>query len=87
LRIAGRFTFAHVPELLYKRRVHAAGTSQSVKRRRWAQWRMRAHLVNQRLRHHHNLLFGYGPAMTYARLLLGLAYVARDAITPARIDS
>jgi glycosyltransferase involved in cell wall biosynthesis len=87
LRIAERFTFAHVPELLYLRRVHPSGTSQQVRKRSWAQWQMRSRLVRHRLRHHHNTLFGYGPAATYARLLLGLAYVARDAMTPVKMDS
>jgi glycosyltransferase involved in cell wall biosynthesis len=87
LRIGEHFLFAHVPELLYARRVHPAGASQGVSARPWRQWWMRWKLVRRRLAAQHGSLLGRGRVTTHARLLLGLAYVARGALTPARIVS
>ncbi len=87
LRVAGCYRFAHVPELLYVRRVHAGGASQGVSARRWRQWWMRCNLVRGRLASNGGTLFGKGALRTHALLLLGLAYVGRDAIMPVRMDS
>ena len=87
LRTAEHFAFAHVPEMLYARRVHEAGASQRITARSWRQWQMRWTLVRRRLRAQRGSLFGRGTVATHALLLLGLAYVARDAMTSVRIDS
>ena len=87
LRVAERFSFAHVPELLYERRVHSGGASQRVHGRPWRQWRMRWSLVRQRLHAQNGTLFGRGRLATHARLLLGLSYVARAAISRSKMDS
>ncbi len=87
LRVAEHHRFAHVPELLYVRRVHAGGASQRVPARAWRQWRMRCTLVRRRLAMNGGTLFGRGALRTHARLLLGLAHVARAAIRPVRRDS
>ena len=87
LRLAERFAFAHVPELLYAKRVHAGGVTERLRAKPWRYWRMRWTLVRRQLRRQRGSVLGRGAMATYALLLLGLAYVFRDAITPERTDS
>jgi glycosyltransferase involved in cell wall biosynthesis len=87
LRIAEHFAFAHVPEMLYARRVHAAGVTQRLRARPWRFWWMRWKLVRRQLRAQGGVLLGRGAVVTHARLLLGLAYALRAAITPVSTDS
>jgi glycosyltransferase involved in cell wall biosynthesis len=87
LRTAEHFAFARVPEMLYERRLHTASVTQRVPSKRWRYWRMRWTLVRRRLREQGGSLFGRGALTTHARLLLGLAYVVRDAIASANMDS
>jgi len=87
LRTAEHFAFARVPEMLYERRLHSASVTQRLQSKRWRYWRMRRMLVRRRLREQGGSLFGRGALTTHARLLLGLAYVLRDAIAPAKMDS
>lgn len=87
LRVAERFGFAHVPEMLYARRVHASGVTQRLRRKGWRFWRMRWTLVRRRLHANGGSLYGRGWLATHALLLLGLAHEMRDAITPVRILS
>lgn len=87
LRTAERFAFAHVPEMLYARRLHAGSVTHGLRARRWRYWWMRWALARKRLRAQHGSLFGRGPVVTHARLLLGLVYALRDAIAQASTDS
>jgi glycosyltransferase involved in cell wall biosynthesis len=87
LRIGERFTFVHVPELLYARRIHAGGVTQSLRAKAWQYWRMRWRLVRRRLRAQGGSLFGRGTLVTHALLVLSLGYTVREAITPVSTDS
>lgn len=87
LRIAERFAFAHVPEMLYARRVHDAGVTQALRHKSWRFWRMRWTLVRRQLRAQGGSLFGRGVLKTHALLVLGLGYVLRDSITSVSTDS
>jgi len=87
LRTAEHFAFARVPEMLYERRIHAESVTYRVQSKRWRYWRMRWTLVRRRLREQQGSLFGRGALTTHARLLLGLAYVVRDAIASDNMDS
>jgi glycosyltransferase involved in cell wall biosynthesis len=87
LRIAEHFTFAHVPEMLYARRVRAGSVTHDLRARAWQYWRMRWTLVHRRLRAQDGTLFGRGRQATNALLFLGLAYTVRSSITRASKDS
>jgi glycosyltransferase involved in cell wall biosynthesis len=87
LRIGERYAFAHVPVLLYARRVRAKSVTASLRAKAWQYWWMRWRLVRRRLRAQRGSLFGRGTLATHGLLLLGLGYALRDAITPARTDS
>ena len=84
LRVAERFTFAHVPEMLYARRVHAGGVTQQLRRKAWRFWRMRWTLVRRRLHANDGSLYGRGWLATHALLLLGLVHEVRDSMTSVR---
>jgi glycosyltransferase involved in cell wall biosynthesis len=87
LRLAERFQFAHVPEMLYERREHATSITGVLRRKNWQYWQNRWSLVRRRLRAQHGRVLGHGAASAHALLLLGLGYVARAAITSQRTDS
>jgi len=87
LRVAERFTFVHVPEMLYGRRHHGDGVTQHLRAKPWRFWRMRWKLVRRRLRAQGGSLFGFGSASTHARLLLGLGHAARATLAPGRRDA
>lgn len=87
LRTAEHFSFAHVPELLYARRVHPASVTQGLRARTWRYWWSRWQLVRRQARAQNWTLFGRGALATHALLLLGLAYVVRDVITRESTDS
>jgi glycosyltransferase involved in cell wall biosynthesis len=87
LRIAERFTFVHVPEMLYGRRHHGDGATQHLSAKPWRFWRMRWKLVRRQLRAQGGSLSGSGSAATHARLLLGLGHAARAALAPGRKDA
>lgn len=80
LRVAERFDFARVPEMLYGRRLHADGVSQGVTAKPLRQWWMRWTLVRRRLRAGRGTLFGHGRSTTHARLLRGLAPALRATL-------
>ncbi len=87
LRIAQRFSFAHVPALLYARRVHAGGVTQALRAKAWRYWSMRWKLVRRQLRAQQGSMFGRGTVGIHALLLLGLCYTLRDVISSASTDS
>jgi GT2 family glycosyltransferase len=87
LRVAQRFSFAHVPEMLYGRRVHEGGVSQRLRAKAWQFWWMRWKLVRGRLKAQQGSLFGSGSLTTHLRLLQGLAHVARAALSSPRADA
>jgi glycosyltransferase involved in cell wall biosynthesis len=86
LRIAEHFSFAHVPEVLYGRRMHAEGASQGLRARAWRFWWMRWKLVRRQMRRQGGSLFGLGKWATHARLLRGLGYVARAELARGHKD-
>ena len=87
LRIGQQYEFAHVPEMLYWRRVRAGSVTESLRAKAWRYWWMRWRLVRRRLSAQRGSLFGRGTLATHALLLLGLGYTLRDAIAPVSIDS
>jgi len=87
LRLAERFRFAHVPEMLYARRVHDGGVTQRLRGKAWRFWRMRWTLVRRRLRANGGSIYGRGSLATYALLLLGLIHDVRDSMRSVRILS
>jgi glycosyltransferase involved in cell wall biosynthesis len=87
LRLAEHYEFAHVPELLYGRRIHPASVTQGLRARPLRYWLMRQRLVRRQLRAQRAALFGQGALATHGRLLLGLAYAVRALITSSTSDS
>lgn len=87
LRTAEHFAFAHVPEMLYARRVHAASVTYGLQAKAWRYWWKRWTLVRRQARAQGWTLFGRGALAIHALLLLGLAYAVRDAITRVSTDS
>jgi glycosyltransferase involved in cell wall biosynthesis len=86
LRIAEHFSFVHVPRVLYGRRMHAEGATQNLRGRAWRFWWMRWKLVRRQLRRQGGSLYGLGRWATHARLLKGLAHLARAAVAPGHRD-
>lgn len=72
LRVAEHYDFAHVPEMLYGRRLHGAGASQGPRARALRHWWMRWRLVRRALRRNGGTLYGHGRAVTTTRLARGL---------------
>jgi hypothetical protein len=87
LRLAERFRFARVPEMLYERREHATSITGVLRRKNWQYWQNRWSLVRRQLRAQHGRVLGRRAASAHALLLLGLGYVARAAITSPSTDS
>ena len=81
LRVAEHFDFAHVPELLYGRRVHAEGASQRLRAKPLRHWWMRQRLVRRRLREGSTGSLEQGALRTRARLVEGLFQSIRGLAT------
>jgi glycosyltransferase involved in cell wall biosynthesis len=72
LRLASDWSFAHVPQLLYAKRILPTGASERLRARRIRFWAMRYRLARRLLRARGGRLCGRGAARVRALLWLGL---------------
>lgn len=82
LRIAEDYDFAHVPKMLYGRRLHGGGASQNPRGRALRHWWMRARLVRRQLNRRGGRLLGHNRWVTMSRLARALPPVLIASIRP-----